>query len=210
MSIIKRDFKNIIFDLGGVILNIDYNLTIEAFEKLGIADFQSIYSKARQNNLFDKYECGQISSAAFIAEILQSCNQVITENDVMLAWNAMLLDLPTKRLQLLADLKCRYRTFLLSNTNDIHMVAYGDYLQQNFGFRDLSNYFEHQYLSYQIGMRKPNVEIFEHVLSQNNLNAAETIFIDDSIQHIEGAKKAGLTAVHLTGGMSILDLFAEI
>jgi glucose-1-phosphatase len=210
MSIIKRDFKNIIFDLGGVILNIDYNLTIEAFQQLGLVDFQSIYSKAQQNNLFDQYECGHISSKEFIAEILKSCNQVITEKDVTKAWNAMLLDLPTKRLELLANLKNRYRTFLLSNTNDIHMVAYGDYLQQNFGFRDLTNYFERQYLSYEIGMRKPNVEIFEHVLLQNNLNAAETIFIDDSIQHIEGARKAGITAVHLTGDMSILDLFAEL
>ncbi|MBA3900955.1 MAG: HAD family phosphatase [Bacteroidetes bacterium] len=207
MSLIKSDFKNIIFDLGGVILNIDYNLTINAFNKLGIEDFDQIYSKAQQDNLFDQYEIGKISSPVFINEIITRCNKNISGEDVTAAWNAMLLDLPKERLALLEKLKSRYRTFLLSNTNDIHITAYGNYLNKTFGFRDLSNYFEQQYLSFQVGMRKPHVEIFQHVLSQNNLKAEETIFIDDSIQHIEGAKQAGITALHLTGGKTILDLF---
>ena len=177
-------FKNIIFDLGGVILNIDYKLTINSFEKLGINNFDLIYSQAQQNLLFDLYEKGEVSSKYFIEEIQKKCPVSISSETIVKAWNAMLLEIPKERLLLLSTLKKTY------------------------GFEDFSEYFEKQYLSFEIGMRKPHPEVFNHVLSENGLSAIETLFIDDSAQHIKGAVMAGITAVHLTGEKTILDLFS--
>ena len=104
----------------------------------------------------------------------------------------MLLDLPPARLDLLKKMKNTHRTFLLSNTNEIHIQCFSKSLQQQIGVSDLSDYFEKVYLSYEINLRKPDVEIFKYVLDNNRLNPAETLFIDDSPQHIEGAKKLGI------------------
>ena len=200
-------FKNIIFDLGGVILNIDYKLTINCFKTLGISNFDLIYSQAQQNLLFDQYEKGEVSSKYFIEEIQKKCHHSTSVEAIIKAWNAMLLDIPEDRLLFLSTLKKNHRLFLLSNTNDIHKRAYSDYLKKTYGFEDFSEYFERQYLSFEIGMRKPHPEVFNHVLDKNGLNASETVFIDDSAQHIKGAASVGIKAVHLTGEKTILDLF---
>jgi glucose-1-phosphatase len=205
----QREFKNIIFDLGGVILNIDYNLTEKAFRKLGADNFKEMFSQAKQEMLFDKIEKGLISSQDFITRIKTICKGAEKEDDIIAAWNAMLLDLPQERTELLKKLKSKYRTFLLSNTNEIHIKAYAEYLFTRYGFRNLESFFEKEYLSYQIGMRKPDKEIFEYVLKENNLNPSETLFIDDSPQHIEGAAVTGIHAVWLAPGKTILDLFDE-
>lgn len=185
-------YKNIIFDLGGVLLNIDYSLATKAFSDLGLTDFDKLFSKAHQTKLFDLYEKGQISSEAFRDHVKSCFNTPIDDSTIDKAWNAMLLDFPPERFHLLLQLKTKHRIFLLSNTNEIHIQYINNYLQETFGIPDLSGYFEKVYLSYEVGMRKPDAEIFELVLSENNLDPNETLFIDDSIQHIEGAKKLGI------------------
>jgi FMN phosphatase YigB (HAD superfamily) len=207
MEIDLNRYKNIIFDLGGVILNIDYNLSVEAFKKLGLPNFQEHFSQASQNHLFDLYEKGIISSDEFRMELKKHFNDSITVKDIDFAWNALLLDLPAQRLVVLENLKETHRTFLLSNTNDIHIQEFNRYLTKTAGVDDLSSYFEKLYLSYKIGMRKPDKEIFEFVLDQNDLNPAETLFIDDSKQHIESASNVGINTYWLTKGETILDLF---
>jgi epoxide hydrolase-like predicted phosphatase len=192
MSITANKYKNIIFDLGGVLLNIDYTLAVKAFSKLGLAGFDSFFSQAQQKQLFDLYEKGQISSPDFRNEIKTHCKNSITDQAINEAWNAMLLDLPQERLHLLKQFQQTHRTFLLSNTNEIHIDTFNIYLQKSFDIADLSGHFEKAYLSYKVGMRKPDAEIFEMVLSENKLNPKETLFIDDSIQHIEGAKLQGI------------------
>lgn len=201
-------YKNIIFDLGGVLLNIDYSLVTKAFSALGLSNFDELYSKAHQTKLFDLYEKGQISSEAFRNHVKTCFSTPIDDNTIDKAWNAMLLDLPPERLHLLQQLKTGHRTFLLSNTNDIHIQYINKYLQETFGIAELSGYFEKVYLSYEVGMRKPDAEIFELVLSENNLDPNETLFIDDSIQHIEGAKKLGIHTYWLdVKKESVMDLF---
>ena len=202
-----KKYKNIIFDLGGVILNIDYNLTVEAFKKLGLKDFQNLYSQASQSNLFDAYEVGNISSEKFIDELQHTVGMNISKQSIIEAWNSMLLDLPKERIELLTRLKTKYKTYLLSNTNEIHKIAYCNYLKNTYKFNDFSTFFEKQYLSFEIGMRKPNKEIFEFVVNENKLKKEETLFIDDSIQHVIGAREMGLDAFHLNNGLTILDLF---
>ena len=207
MEIDLKKYQNIIFDLGGVILNIDYNLTVDAFKKLGLSDFSKLYSQENQSNLFDSYEIGKISSEKFIEELQHAVGKNISKQSIMEAWNSMLLDLPKERIELLTSLKTKYKTYLLSNTNEIHKIAYCNYLKNTYQFNDFQAFFQKQYLSFEIGMRKPNKEIFEFVINENKLKKEETLFIDDSIQHVLGARETGIDAFHLTGGLTIIDLF---
>ena len=108
----------------------------------------------------------------------------------------MLLDLPEKRLALLLSLKSKYKLFLLSNTNAIHIKAISNQLG-NTQWKDFCNLFDKMYLSHEIGVRKPSIEAFQFILKQQKLNPNEVLFIDDSPQHIEGAKKLGINCYHL-------------
>ncbi len=192
MTIKPNKYKNIIFDLGGVILNIDYMLAVKAFNVLGLPEFENYFSQAQQKQLFDLYEKGQLSSADFRNELKIHCKTDVDDTTIDAAWNSMLLDLPPERLDLLKQYKQTHRTFLLSNTNEIHIDTFNKYLQNNFNIPNMAGHFEKLYLSYKVGMRKPDSEIFELVLSENNLNPSETLFIDDSIQHIKTANKLGI------------------
>ena len=204
---IDATIKNIIFDFGGVILNIDYKLTEVAFAKLGLTDFSGIYSQATQKELFDEFEKGLIAPADFRKEVKKHINKETSDAQIDEAWNAMLLDLPEERINLLDKLKRTHRIFLLSNTNEIHFTAFSSYMKDKFKRDIFSEVFEKYYVSHKVNMRKPDAEIFEFVIRENRLRKEETLFIDDSIQHIEGAKKAGLNAIFLEKGKTILDLF---
>lgn len=201
-----RDFHSIILDLGGVILNIDYHRTIRAFKALGMDDFEHHFTQLRQARLFDRYETGRISDAEFREGLRPHLHPDVTDTEIDDAWNAMLLDLPAARLDLLRELAQGRRLFLLSNTNGIHIRAFHAQLQRTHGLADLSGFFERVYYSYRMGMRKPDPAIFRRVCDENGLDPSQTLFIDDSPQHVEGARAAGLGAVHLTG-MDILKLF---
>ncbi len=192
MALDINKYKNIIFDLGGVILNINYSLTEKAFRKLGVDNFDLLFSQAQQSHLFDNYEKGFITSTAFRNELNTYLKKNESDEIIDEAWNAILLDLPKERIELLKKVRTTHRTFLLSNTNEIHINTFNKYLQKEFLTNDLSGLFEKVYLSYEIGMRKPDAEIFEFVLRENNLKADETLFIDDSSQHIAAAAKLGL------------------
>lgn len=205
MTAAEKPIKNIIFDLGGVILNIDPALTAHAFNKLGLSDYEGL-AQGRPKNLFEQYEMGRCSSEDFRSEIKKWISTNTSTEQIDMAWNAMLLDLPIERLTFLLSLKDKYRLFLLSNTNEIHINRYSQYLNERHGILDLSHIFEKQYYSYTIGMRKPNADIFEFVLAENALLAHETIFIDDSPQHIETAGRLGIHTHHLTKLQTIVDL----
>lgn len=192
------EIKNIIFDLGGVILNIDYNLTAQAFKNLGISNFDELYSKAKQSELFDLMETGKISNQDFRNGIKKVIDKDLSNEQIDHAWNAMLLDLPKERLELLRKLKVEgYRLFLLSNTNQIHYEAYTENLKKEHNVNGLEEFFEKTYFSHQFNKRKPLPETFQFVLDDAKLKAEETIFIDDSLQHVLGAREAGINAFHL-------------
>lgn len=194
--------RHIIFDLGGVLLNIDYQLTEEAFVALGITNFSDIYSQLKQTNLFDELETGKISAAEFYTR-LRTIGQVdISDKELEQAWNAMLLDMPLRRLQILQQLRIYHDLVLLSNTNEIHEAAFNKIIAGIHGYT-LGAFFDRIYYSHRIGMRKPDVEVFEMILNENGFAAEHTLFIDDSPQHIEGAKKAGIQTIWLEKGMTI-------
>lgn len=205
-----KDIANIIFDLGGVILNINYHLTIRAFEALGMKDFGKSFTQMNQTELFDHFERGEVSPSLFRERLKPELNPEVSDSDIDAAWNAMLLDLPEERIRLLASLKDKRRTFLLSNTNRIHVESFETDVRALLGQEGLSPLFEQTYYSCDVGMRKPEERIFRMVIEMHGLAPEETLFIDDSPQHVEGARRAGLHAYHLTGGESILDLFGHI
>lgn len=189
--------KNVIFDLGGVLLNIDYHLTIQAFVDIGMSNFQELFTQAQQSELFDKIEVGEISSDEFLAEIKALMPSYVSEVAIRTAWNAMLLDLPSERLDFLLAVKEKYNTALLSNTNSIHLESFYKELKKVHNLKSLDDYFHKVYFSCDLGMRKPNPEIFLRVCELEGFNPSETLFIDDTMQHVEGAKQAGLQALHL-------------
>jgi putative hydrolase of the HAD superfamily len=186
--------KNIILDLGGVILNIDYNLTIKAFQSLGISNFESLYTQAKQEHLFDHYEAGKIHSDEFVEKLGEYLDTQQPSGKIIKAWNAMLLDLPEERLTFLKVLRSSYNTSLLSNTNPIHIKCFHEIIKEQNGIKSLNEFFDHVHFSSDLGMRKPDPDIFKHVCDLHNYSPSETLFIDDSMQHVEGARKAGLHA----------------
>jgi len=200
--------KNIIFDLGGVILNIDYGQTANAFKKIGVANFDEIYSQAKQVQVFDKLETGELTPDEF-REYMKEIVPSLQLSDIDKAWNAMLLDLPASRIDLLKKLKKKYRLFLLSNTNEIHIKCFRKIIDSSYGENIFDAIFENQYYSSEIGMRKPNPECFQYVLEKNGMEPSETLFIDDSIQHVEGARKLKINAYHLIPGEDITRLFLD-
>jgi len=200
-----QGIKNIIFDLGGVIYAIDYQATIKAFEGLGIKNFEQIYAKAGQSNLFDALETGKISKTEFLSEIKSYLNSSISDDDIINAWNAMLLDFMPDALMCLKDVSGDYRIFLLSNTNEIHIKEIRSRVGEVF-YTEFCQLFEEVYLSHDLGLRKPHTDVFRHIISVKDLNPSETLFIDDSPQHVEGAVQAGLKAYHLKNDERISQL----
>ena len=126
-----KEIKNIIFDLGGVLLNLDYSRTIREFQKLGIVNFEKLYSQKNQSSIFDDLETGKINPQDFISNIDTFSTKKTDEKDIIVAWNAMLLDLPPERLNFIKSLKAKYKIFLLSNTNEIHIDSFEKRLQSN-------------------------------------------------------------------------------
>lgn len=202
--------KNIIFDLGGVIINLDTNKTIQEFNKLSTKQFETIYTQLQQSPIFDKFDKGEITETDFFNEIQKALDVHIPIEKLLFAWNAMLLDFPKHRLHLLEKLKPNYRLFLLSNTNETHITEFENTLFKQHGYQNLESFFETVYYSCRIGKRKPNSDIFDFVLKQNNLNPEETLFIDDSPQHIEGAIKTGIKAEFLAKDRDVQDLISEL
>jgi len=175
-----KGVKNIIFDLGGVLLNIDFNLTKQAFIKLGVNDFDKYHSHANQERIID-------------------------------AWNAMLLDFPIKRKELLTKLKQKFTLFALSNTNETHLKAFHKIIQKNINETSLNNLFHKHYFSNEIGYRKPDSQAFKFVLKDSGINPSETLFIDDTLENILAAKKLNFKTYHLNlqQNNNILNFFNE-
>lgn len=185
--------KNIIFDYGNVIFEIDFKRTQNALFQLGINNVESFFAHKGHHKLFDDFETGHIAATTFRDGIRTAAqNNSLSDEQIDQAWNSLLVGVAANNHQVLLDVKTKYRTFLLSNNNEIHYQWIMEYLKTKFDIHSFDKLFEKAYFSQLMYLRKPNVIIFEQVLRENDLNPTETLFIDDSPQHIEGAKQAGL------------------
>lgn len=204
---LPRQCKNIIFDLGAVIINLETERTRSAFKRWLGLQFSDVWGKATKSGLFEAYETGTIDSNQFRGFFFEAIGEEVDNERFDLAWNAMLLDIPSTRIDLLIELKKHYRLFLLSNTNEIHMKRIHHYLDAVYGLKDFTRIFEQVVLSYKVGKRKPDPGIFELVLSENNLVPEESLFIDDTEEHVLSARGLGLMNYHLQAPQTVEQLF---
>ncbi|MBM3452150.1 MAG: HAD family phosphatase [Bacteroidetes bacterium] len=201
-----KSIEAILFDLGGVLIEINYSATIQEFKKLGFQNVSHLYSQSKQAPLFEQFEKGQISSANFINKLLAMSNESCNPNKIVKAWNAMIGDFSVESILTLKNLQNKYRLFLLSNTNELHInLVYQKWKEVQ--KIELASLFEKINLSHEIGMRKPDQETFLAICENSNIKPINTLFIDDSLQHIEGAKRAGLQTIHLK---KITELASEL
>lgn len=205
-----KNIRNIIFDLGGVLLNIDYQNSINAFHNLGVNDFGQAFSKTIQNTMMQNFERGALSDAIFRKHLVDLIGRETDSRLIDLAWNAMLLDFPVSRYRLLLELKNQYKLYLLSNTNSIHYRAFQELICKAYPIQLLDDLFDKAYYSHLIGMRKPDAEIFHFVLQDQAILPEETLYIDDSPQHIDAAKLLNIQTHHLQDNEEISTLLPKI
>ncbi|MEI9954860.1 MAG: HAD family phosphatase [Ferruginibacter sp.] len=186
-----NNFKNIIFDLGNVLLDIEYNKTTVAFEALGFKDFKSTYSPEKMISLFKDIETGRISEDNFYSNLKAISPVPVSTEQLKNAWNALLMDFRISSLEYLKQLAPVYNIYLLSNTNSIHLTAFDEILAAE-GQPPLNTYFIKAYYSNIIEHRKPDAGSYRYVLEDAHIAATETLFIDDLPINIEGAKAVGL------------------
>lgn len=194
---------SIIFDFGDVFINLDKQATPMALKKLGLEKWSS-----KIDTLNFNFEKGLITRTEFIVGLNELVPEA-TPEEVLAAWNAVLLDFPMYRLEFLETISKKYPLYLLSNTDSIHINHFKDTNGDAF-YNRFSNCFEKVYFSYDLGKRKPDVEIYNYVINENNLNPEKTLFVDDNLDNIQGAKKVGLQVWHLQKGKEeVIDLFKK-
>ena len=206
MSILRPSTTAIIFDIGNVIIDIDYEAVATAFRQIAVVDFSPIVSYKHQAYFFDQFEKGEITVAAFRTALRPYLKPTTTDAEIDHAWNAIFTAFPTVKFEWLLSLKSQYRTFALSNINEIHLTFIDDYLRQQFCTR-LCDYFHHAYYSHEMGYRKPEPEIYELLLQQEQLKPSSCLFIDDKAENIAAAAQLGLQVLHLADGDSLLSYF---
>jgi len=186
--------KNLIFDLGGVILDIDYSAPIREFAKLGMHNLESIYSIAQPDPMYSLYETGKISTDEFMNYLQSRSPEGTSPEAILNAWNAILVGLPPHRIEILSQLKHRYRIYLLSNINELHIAGFENIYRKHFPNGSIHDVMDEVYYSCRIGKRKPEPESFLHIVHEHGLTLQETLFIDDSADNVKGALQVGLMA----------------
>jgi HAD superfamily hydrolase (TIGR01549 family) len=193
----------IIFDFGDIFINLDKNATLKGLKKLGVS-----YWNEELNQLNLQFEVGGISKEEFLTGIQNHTNNA-SFDEILEAWNAILLDFPLYRLEFLQMLSKKYRLFLLSNTDAIHIATFEEKTGSSF-YTDFYQCFEKVYFSYEVGLRKPNPEIYNFVLNQNGLQAKHTLFVDDKEENTIAAAALGILVWNLQVGQEdVVDLFEK-
>lgn len=206
-----KSYKNIILDLGGVIIDIDPLKAVEAFAnyayKAGNGDINQLYEKIVTGTLLMDYEKGKVSDDEFRSALNHRLDLELSDMKFDEAFNALLLDYTTDRLKLLTELKKTHNIYLLSNTCHIHYQFYNNLLKEKYGYADLKDLFDKTFLSFEMGLRKPDTKIYKTALDQAHIKAEETIFIDDSLQNVEAAEVVGIKGLHKPQEVDLVSLF---
>ncbi len=184
-----KEKKNIIFDLGNVVIDIDLNITMERLKDLGFKSNGNFLNKYKQSGVFSDFEEGKISGSQFVDQLKTDLNPGVSDNQVIDAWNALMLNYTEERIETILKLKETHKVFILSNTNSLH-IEYCANRVPIVGSLDLL--FDKTYYSFEMNMSKPNANIFQTLLKDANIKAEETLFLDDSIVNVEVAEKLGI------------------
>lgn len=205
---ILNGVKNIIFDLGGVLLNIDPKKTIEAFGRLGMEQLIGDKGLSYDHDIFYLMEQGKVTPKEFRNGVRQLISAEVTDDQIDTAWTAMLLDFPANRVELVKNLRNNYKIYLFSNTNAIHVAKYQANFKSQHGF-EVSSLFEIDFYSNEIGYRKPSPESFQEIIRLSGINPEESIFIDDSLPNVKAAIGCGLKGYWLEPGQKIEEVFQK-
>lgn len=200
--------RNIIFDLGGVLLNIDPKKTIEAFGQLGMEQLVGDKGLSYDHDIFYQMEQGQISPDEFRNGVLELLPKPVLFQEIDAAWTAMLLDFPAIRVELVKNLRKDFNIYLFSNTNAIHVEKFHSIFRNQHGF-EVSTLFDKDFYSNEIGYRKPSAESYQEIIRISGINPAESLFIDDSLQNVESAIASGLKGYWLEPGQTVEEVFQE-
>lgn len=203
-----KGIRNIIFDLGGVLLNIDPMKTIDAFGKLGMEQLVGDKGLTYDHDIFYMMEQGKITPNEFREGVLGLLPQRISYQQIDDAWTAMLLDFPTIRVELLKSLRKDFGIYLFSNTNAIHVERFHSNFRNQHGF-EVSALFEKDFYSNEIGFRKPSPESFQEIIRLSGINPEESLFIDDSLPNVESAIACGLKGYWLEPRQKVEEIFRE-
>jgi glucose-1-phosphatase len=196
----------IIFDIGNVLIDIDYQAMVDAFIRIAKSDFKGLVSYTRQDDIFDRFERGEVTAAVFRDTLRPYLLDGVTDAQIDTAWNAILIDYPLARLDMLTQLASHYRIYALSNINQIHLAHIDAHIQQATGRADFKSYFTHAFYSHEIGMRKPEARIYQHVAAQIGLPVRSLLFIDDKLENTDAAASQGWQVHHLDDRQQILPL----
>lgn len=200
--------KNLILDMGGVILDVDYKKIFEEFKKFGCKNIQSFFTQQAQIPLVDDFEKGLISPAEFRKEVRKITNLSIEDKDLDSIWNSMILGVRKADVELLKTLRNKYdKIFLFSNTNEIHIESVKNLFFKVLGYDVFATMFDKVYFSNEIHLRKPDIESFDFVVKDAEVEKKETLFIDDTSQNILGAEKSGLNAYLLDNNQTLTEIF---
>jgi glucose-1-phosphatase len=207
---VKDSIKNIVFDLGDVIINIDVPRAAQSFATLSGRETAEVIRLFEEGKLFRQFETGELNAAGFrsyVRDILNNTSWADTEVDT--AWNSLLLDIPADRIELIKELSKNYRLFLLSNTSSIHIEAVNKILHMASGVERLDDLFEKLFLSYEMGVMKPHPGIYQRVLAEADINPEETLFLDDNADNIRAARELGIQTIHVQKPLTILDYLKD-
>jgi FMN phosphatase YigB (HAD superfamily) len=203
------NISTIIFDLGNVIIDIDYDVMVAEFRKIAKYDFREIISYSHQDSIFDLFEKGKISAADFRDALRPHLKDGVTDTEIDNAWNAILIGYPSTKFDLLRKLRPKYKLYALSNINELHAAAIDNYVHSAFSISGMKAFFDYAYYSHEMGSRKPEKEIYQTVLDDADINPAHTLFIDDKAENTAAAAALGFQVYHLTDRDSLLDVLGN-
>jgi putative hydrolase of the HAD superfamily len=206
--VVIHSIQAIIFDFGGVIIDLHFDKMRAEFQKLGLHNFDEYFTKLKQHPVLDQFDKGLVCAQEFKEQVCLSAGIEMSQEEFEGAWNAILGEIPSHKISFLESLKLPI--FLLSNTNSIHKAVFDRYVRDQFGKAGIAAYFKKAYFSHEMGCRKPDAEIFLRVIEENGLSVSNTLFIDDSPQHVEAARKLGLIGYHLQDGEDISQIVPSL
>lgn len=202
--------RNIVFDLGGVLMNIDFQRTFNAFEMIGFHGAEQAFQEPEINRLCMDFETGVYCSIELRRKFREftgfKCNDIEFDK----AWNALLIDFPPERIHRVEELAKKYKTYLLSNTNPIHAKHFNSELNRHFGIESMDHLLDKAWYSHNLGFRKPDERIFQKVVKTSRLIPEETLFVDDHEPNIKAAESVGMKAIHITAQYTIIEALADL
>jgi putative hydrolase of the HAD superfamily len=205
-----HDADFLIFDLGNVIIDIDYPKALQRIKEEVSSEYHDKVNTFYLTDFHKDYEKGKIDSSTFRDEVKSYFQQDWTDEKVDELWNSLLLKIPSERLELISKLRKNFQVGILSNTNLIHIQAVNRILQNDHGLENFDPIFDWVFLSHEMGLAKPSADIYEKMLVDLDTSADRVVFFDDLIANVEGAKAVGIRAVHVTGPDVIFEYFKNV